>query len=76
MLWGRSHRERLREFDICTVKFRHGDGTQGWSPQAPLEALRMAAAPLAVPRELLEQLAPDGRLVILVGPRADALHAA
>jgi protein-L-isoaspartate(D-aspartate) O-methyltransferase len=51
----------VQSLDILNVKVRQGDGTRGWSAQAPFEAILVAAAPLAVSRELLEQLAP-GRL--------------
>jgi protein-L-isoaspartate(D-aspartate) O-methyltransferase len=64
-------KERLRELDIRNVKFRHGDGTQGWRAQGPFAGILVAAAPLAVPRELLAQLAPGGRLVVPVGPEGE-----
>ena len=60
-------KERLKELEIRHVKFQHGDGTQGWKSQAPFEGILVAAAPLAVPPALLEQLAPGGRLIVPVG---------
>jgi protein-L-isoaspartate(D-aspartate) O-methyltransferase len=60
-------KERLKELDIRNVKFRHGDGTHGWKTQGPFAGILVAAAPLAPPRELLEQLAPGGRLIVPVG---------
>lgn len=46
-----------------------GDGTLGWRPFAPYDAILVAAASPEVPRPLLEQLGPRGRLVIPIGDR-------
>ncbi len=45
-----------------------GDGTLGWPPAAPFEAIVVSAGGPRVPGALKEQLAPAGRLVIPVGP--------
>src|SRR5579871_1094833 len=49
-------RQRLRELGIRNVRFRHGDGAQGWKTQAPFDGVIVAAAPLAIPETLVEQL--------------------
>ena len=61
-------RERLRELGIRNVRFKYGDGFEGWPSQAPFDAILVAAAPHALPPKLLEQLAEGGRLVAPVGP--------
>jgi len=61
-------RERLKELQIRNVKLKHGDGMKGWPTQAPFDGIIVAAAPLAVPDALLNQLAVGGRLVVPVGP--------
>jgi protein-L-isoaspartate(D-aspartate) O-methyltransferase len=61
-------RERLRELEIRNVRFKHGDGYEGWPSQAPFDAILMAAAPHALPQKLLDQLGEGGRLVAPVGP--------
>jgi len=63
-------RERLAKLGIHNVRFRHGDGWQGWKANAPYDAIIVTAAPPETPAALLEQLADGGRLVIPVGPRS------
>jgi len=63
----RRAKERLRELQIRNVRFRLGDGAQGWKSQAPFDGMLVAAAPLTVPDTLLAQLAMGGRLVMPVG---------
>ncbi len=60
-------KQRLKELGITNVRFRHGDGYEGWRAQGPYDGILVAAAPLAVPEALLQQLAVGGRLVMPVG---------
>ncbi|MBU6378040.1 MAG: protein-L-isoaspartate(D-aspartate) O-methyltransferase [Gammaproteobacteria bacterium] len=60
-------KQRLKELGIANVRFRHGDGYEGWRAQGPYDGILVAAAPLAVPEALLQQLAVGGRLVMPVG---------
>ncbi len=46
-----------------------GDGTLGWRPFAPYDAILVAAASPDIPEPLVEQLAPGGRMVIPLGDR-------
>lgn len=61
-------RERMRLLGLRNVKMKHADGGMGWPEKAPFDGIIVTAAPRELPQELLEQLAPQGRLVIPVGP--------
>src|SRR6185295_7110421 len=52
----------LGYLDRVTIEL--ADGTLGWPAGAPYDAIVVSAAAPGIPRPLLEQLAPDGRLVL------------
>ena len=60
-------RKQLRALRVRNVRLRHGDGLDGWSSEAPFDLILGAAAPERLPTQLLEQLAPEGRLILPVG---------
>jgi len=62
--------QRLAELDYANVRVHTGDGTLGWPPAAPYDAILVSAAAPAIPAPLLEQLSAGGRLVIPVGDSA------
>ena len=62
-------RARLAALGCANIDVQVGDGTLGWPPRAPFDAILVAAAAPRVPASLLQQLSPEGgRLVIPVGP--------
>jgi protein-L-isoaspartate(D-aspartate) O-methyltransferase len=61
-------RVRLKELGVRNLRFKVGDGSLGWRTMAPFDGILVAAAPLVVPDELIEQLAVGGRLVVPAGP--------
>lgn len=64
----RKTQERLFHLDIYNVKFRPGDGWEGWPKYAPYDGIIVTAAADELPEKLLQQLAPGGRMIIPVGP--------
>ena len=59
----------LEAAGIRNVTVLVGDGTLGWRPFAPYDAILVAAASPEMPAPLVEQLAPGGRMVIPLGDR-------
>ena len=59
--------QRLRELGYSNVEVHAGDGTLGWPPAAPFDAILVTAAAPGVPPPLVDQLGAGGRLVIPVG---------
>jgi protein-L-isoaspartate(D-aspartate) O-methyltransferase len=60
-------RRILQEIGIRNCTLRVGDGSAGWPEEAPFDIIVVTAAMPGVPRPLLEQLAPAGRLVAPIG---------
>ncbi len=64
-------KERMAQLNLRNVVFRWGDGWEGWQALAPYNGIIVTAAAAEVPQALLDQLAPNGRLVIPVGAGAE-----
>jgi protein-L-isoaspartate(D-aspartate) O-methyltransferase len=59
-------RRALAEAGVSSVSVLDGDGSLGWKPLAPYDAILVAAASPVVPEPLLRQLSAGGRLVVPV----------
>ncbi len=67
-------RQRLRKLKLRNVHMNHADGGLGWPERGPFDGILAAAAPEQIPDELLQQLAPGGRLVLPVGGKRQCLQ--
>jgi protein-L-isoaspartate(D-aspartate) O-methyltransferase len=67
----RSADETLSRIGYRNVHVRQGDGYRGWPERAPFDRIILTAAPLEIPKELIDELVPGGRLVAPVGGNAD-----
>ena len=64
---GERARRRLEEQGYDNVRTRIGDGYYGWEDCGPFDGIVVTAAADHIPPPLLEQLKPDGRLIMPVG---------
>ncbi len=67
-------RQRLRQLKLRNVHMHHADGGMGWEERGPFDGILATAAPERIPEGLLQQLAPEGRLVIPVGLKTQHLQ--
>ncbi|MGQ8366265.1 protein-L-isoaspartate(D-aspartate) O-methyltransferase [Glaciecola sp. 1036] len=66
-------KRRMNQLDLHNVKMKHGDGWEGWTSKAPFDAIIVTAAASRVPEALVEQLSPNGRLILPVGEKEQKL---
>ena len=63
--------ERLTNLGYENIDFHCADGKYGWFKEAPYDRILVSAAPKTIPEVLIEQLAPNGYMVIPVGSLYD-----
>lgn len=58
---------RFRRLGLHNITTRYGDGTRGWPELAPFERILVTAGSPEIPRDLTDQLAVGGIMVIPLG---------
>ena len=67
-------RENLRRAGVTNVSVEPGNGLEGLAAHAPYDAIMVSGAVTRVPRTLLDQIKPGGRLFAIEG-KAPAMEA-
>jgi len=67
-------RANLRGLRLANLRLKHGDGNLGLPEAAPFDSIIVAAAAPQVPKALLQQLAPGGRLILPLGTSDQVLR--
>jgi protein-L-isoaspartate(D-aspartate) O-methyltransferase len=60
-------RRRFIELRRRNIRTHHSDGNWGWPDHEPYDGIIVTAAPVEIPKSLLQQLKLGGRLVMPVG---------
>jgi protein-L-isoaspartate(D-aspartate) O-methyltransferase len=65
----------LKELGLTNIVTRAGDGMAGWPELAPFDRIIVTAAPAEAPKPLLDQLSPEGGIMVIpMGRTADSQH--
>lgn len=60
-------KRNLERHGVDNVALEQGDAARGWLPHAPYDVIVLTGSTPVLPKNLLEQLAPGGRLFAVVG---------
>jgi len=63
----KSAEKRLKKLGYRNVSTKFGDGYFGWEQKAPFDAIIVTAAAGFVPPPLIQQLKPDGKMILPLG---------
>ena len=65
-----SAKKRLEDAGYSNIEYKLGDGSQGWAEHAPYDRIMVTAAAKILPQAFVDQLAPEGKMIIPVGDTA------
>jgi protein-L-isoaspartate(D-aspartate) O-methyltransferase len=63
----KSASKRLRDLGYKNIQVHNANGINGWEENSPYDRIIGTAAPTSIPNKLIDQLAPQGRMIIPVG---------
>lgn len=61
--------QKLQEIGYKNIKFRVGDGSEGWPENAPYDRIIVTAAAAGIPEEVLRQLRVGGKMILPLGEK-------
>lgn len=61
--------QKLQEIGYKNIKFRVGDGSEGWPEHAPYDRIIVTAAAAGIPEEVLRQLRVGGKMILPLGEK-------
>lgn len=61
--------KKLEDLGYNNISFKVGDGSYGWEEHAPYDRIIVTAAAGEIPNSLIEQLVPNGFMLIPVGEK-------
>lgn len=64
---------RLRELGYTNTHIKIGNGNEGWKEHAPFDVILVSATAGKPPKALVDQLAPNGRIIMPVGSYSQTL---
>lgn len=64
-------KKKLEELGYSNISFKVGDGSYGWEEYSAYDRIIVTAAAGEIPKSLIEQLAPNGFMVIPVGEKGN-----
>ena len=62
-----SAKRRLTDLGYSNIDIHNANGYSGWESDAPYDRIICTAAPATIPNNLIEQLAPNGIMILPVG---------